>query len=200
MTTAGSQAEADAELVGRMARGDERALGALYDRHGRTMFALAYRILADRDDAEEVVLEAFTQAWRASGNYASERGSVAAWLVVLARSRALDRLRSRDRHQRAITRAAEDEGGLASPAMGTVAPETQHGVEEKERRVQVLAALGELPEPQRRCIQLAYYEGLTQTEIATRLSEPLGTVKTRMRLGLMKLRETLRPMVAELST
>lgn len=191
--------EADASLVGRMAGGDERALGDLYDRHGRVLYALAFRILGDRDDAEEVVMEAFHQAWRASGAYAPDRGSVGAWLVVMARSRALDRLRARDRHTRALTRAAEDEGGNAAPAMGVPQPMAHVFAEAGERRGQVLAALGALPEPQRVCIQLAYYEGLTQTEIATRLAEPLGTVKTRMRLGMIKLRETLRPMVAELS-
>lgn len=191
--------ETDTAIVSRMAGGDQRALGALYDRHGPTLFALAYRILGDRDDAEEVVMEAFTQAWRNAAGYATDRGSVVAWLVVLARSRALDRLRARDRHARAVTRAAEHEGGERAPAMGAQLPATHHAAEDRERRTHVLAALQELPEPQRICIQLAYYEGLTQTEIAARLAEPLGTVKTRMRLGLIKLKETLRPMAAALS-
>jgi RNA polymerase sigma-70 factor (ECF subfamily) len=192
-------AEADSALVARMAGGEERALGALYDRYGRTLFALAYRILADRDDAEEVVLEAFTQAWRNAGSYATDRGSVAAWLVVLARSRALDRLRSRERHVRALERAAGSTPDEGAPAMGRPEPEASHAAEDAERRSRVLGVLQELPEAQRVCIQLAYYDGLTQVEIAARLAEPLGTVKTRMRLGMIKLQEMLRPLMAELS-
>jgi RNA polymerase sigma-70 factor (ECF subfamily) len=190
-------AEADGALVARMAAGEERALGALYDRYGRTLFALAYRILADRDDAEEVVLEAFTQAWRSSDRYALERGSVAAWLVVLARSRALDRLRSRERHARAMERAAGSAPVEGAPGMGRPEPDTGRAAEDAERRQRVLGVLEELPEAQRVCIQLAYYDGLTQVEIAARLAEPLGTVKTRMRLGMIKLQEMLRPMAAE---
>ncbi len=190
--------EPDGALVARLGRGDEAALGALYDRYGRTLYALAYRILGDRDDAEEVVMDAFAQAWRGAAGYAAERGSVAAWLVVLARSRALDRVRARARQVRAVDRAAEAEPEGA-PAMGRIGPDTAWAAEHGERRKRVLAALATLPEPQRRCIELAYYDGLTQTEIAARLQEPLGTVKTRMRLGMIKLRELLQPMLREQS-
>lgn len=193
------QGEADGALVARMADGDEHALASLYDRHGRVLFALAYQILGDRDDAEEVVLEAFTQAWRNSGTYAPDRGSVAAWLVVLSRSRALDRRRARSRHAQALERAAVSVTGDEVPAMGRPAEDASKIGERKEQRAQVLAALQELPAPQRDCLQLAYYEGLSQTEIAARLTEPLGTVKTRMRLGLMKLRELLTPLSTEFS-
>lgn len=187
----------DAALVARIAAGEEAALGQLYDRYGNTLYALAYRILGDRDDAEEVVMDALTQAWRSAATYAAGRGSVAAWLVMLGRSRALDRLRARERQARALGRAAVTDPG-SPPAMGRAEPESQVAAELGERRARVLAALGELPEPQRVCIQLAYYEGLTQTEIAARLAEPLGTVKTRMRSGLIKLRESLQMALAEL--
>lgn len=187
----------DGVLVSRLAAGDDAALGALYDRHGATLYALAFRILADRDDAEEVVMDAMTQAWRASGTYSADRGSVAAWLVVLTRSRALDHLRSRHRQARALDRAAalETDGALA---MGDQASDAGAAAEHGERRARIRAALASLPEPQRVCIELAYYQGLTQTEIAAQLGEPLGTVKTRMRLGLLKLRDTLQPLLVEM--
>jgi RNA polymerase sigma-70 factor (ECF subfamily) len=180
-----------------MAAGEEAALGTLYDRYGRTLYALAYRILGDRADAEEVVMDALTQAWQTASTYAASRGSVAAWVVMLGRSRALDRLRARDRRVKAMDRASgEDPAGAA---LSAVEPEAANvAVEHGERRIRVRAALRELPEPQRVCIELAYYQGLTQTEIAARLAEPLGTVKTRMRLALTKLRESLHLSLAEL--
>jgi RNA polymerase sigma-70 factor (ECF subfamily) len=184
----------DAGLVGRMAGGDEAALASLYDRHGKTLYGLAFRILGDRDDAEEVVMDAFTQAWRSAATYAAERGSVAAWLVMLARSRALDRLRARSRQARALTRAAQQES--LTPAAAATSGALL-AAESRERSERVKAALAALPEAQRVCIELGYYEGLTQSEIAARLAEPLGTVKTRMRLGLIKLREALQPELAE---
>ena len=194
---ASSSVEADRDVVARIAGGDEGAVGTLYDRHGKTLYALAYRILGDTRDAEEVVMDALAQAWRGAATYAADRGSVAAWLVVLARSRALDRLRSRSRQARAVDRAAELEPS-GGPAMGGKAEPASRAAEQRETRERVMAALRSLPEQQRVCIELAYYEGLTQSEIAERLSEPLGTVKTRMRLGLIKLRESLRFMLAEL--
>jgi RNA polymerase sigma-70 factor (ECF subfamily) len=187
----------DRALVARVADRDGAALGALYDRYGRTLFSLAYRILGDGDDAEEVVMDAMAQAWRSAADYSSERGSVAAWLVVLVRSRALDRLRARRRQERALDRASSLTPETA-PGMGSALEGAGAAAEAGDRRSRVLAALRELPESQRVCLELAYYEGLTQTQIAARLDEPLGTVKTRMRLGLIKLRESLQPAIMEL--
>ncbi len=190
-------AVSDSALAERMAGGDERALAALYDRYGAILFALAYRILGNRDDADEVVLETFTQAWKGAATYSGSRGTVAAWLVVLGRSRALDRLRARGRHTSAVERAAASAPVGETPGMGQPADDPSRRGELAEGRNAVLSALKELPDAQRDCIRLAYYDGLTQTEIAARLSEPLGTVKTRMRLGMMKLKEILIPMAAE---
>lgn len=184
-------------LVSRMAGGDEQALGTIYDRHGATLYALAFQILRDAHDAEEIVLETFNQAWRRAASYQQGRGSVAAWLVVLARSRALDRVRSRTRHTRAVERAVTSEQDAPAPAMGRGAAEANRYAEERERRGKVLAVLQQLPEPQRICIQLAYYEGLSQTEIAAKLSEPLGTIKTRTRQAMIKLRDLLGTMAPE---
>ncbi len=187
----------DRALLARMAAGDDRALGELYDRYGGTAYALAVAIVGEQADAEEVVADAFGQAWRAAGQFDPSRGSVAAWLATIARSRALDLLRARGRRARAIARAAQASGeGLAAP-LGTAADAPDRGVERGEARRFVLWALAELPEPQRRVLELAYFGGLSQSEIAAELQEPLGTVKTRMRAGLEKLRGLLAPLLAE---
>ena len=182
----------DADLVIRVAGGDERALGLLYDRFGVVLHAVAYRIVGQKADAEEVVMEAFAQAWREAGRFDATRGSAAAWLTMMARSRALDLVRSQSRRARITDTAARDEP-TSGPAMGSGFGPPGSALEDTERRRAVTAALADLPPPQREAIELAYYEGLSQSEIAERLQQPLGTIKTRMRLGMQKLRETLRP-------
>ncbi len=180
----------DRPLVERMAAGDERALGQLYDRHGGAAYSLALAIVGERADAEEVVADAFGQAWRTAVHFDPARGSVAAWLATITRTRALDLVRGRGRRSRALTRAAWGSGeGLAAPMAAEDAPD--RGVERQEARRLVAHSLAELPAPQRRVIELAYFGGLTQTEIAAELQEPLGTVKTRMRAGMEKLRDSL---------
>jgi len=187
-----SDASRDAALVGRIAAGDEPALGELYDRFGGVIYAVAYRIAGAAADAEEVVMEAFAQAWREAPRFDPSRGSVAAWLTVMARSRALDLVRSQSRRQR-ITETAAREEPASAPAMSSGFQAPGASVLDEERRRAVGAALTALSPPQRQAIELAYYEGLSQSEIAARLQEPLGTIKTRMRLGMQKLREALRP-------
>ena len=190
---------ADGELVARAAAGDERAIGQLYDRYGAVLFAVAYRIAGQRADAEEVVLEAFAQAWREAPRFEAGRGSVASWLTTIARSRALDLVRARSRRDRLTATAAADRPGT-SPAMGDFRPDPAGALDNDERRRQVRQALETLSAPQREAIELAYFEGLSQSEIAERLQEPLGTVKTRVRLGMQKLRECLRPFYFERGT
>lgn len=188
-TSAGPQ---DAELVTRVAQGDEGALGQLYDRFGAVLYAVALRVVGQRADAEEIVMEAFAQAWREAGRFDTGRGSVAAWLTVMARSRALDRVRSQSRRERITDTAAREEPASA-PAMSAGFPPPEASLLDAERGRAVGAALAALSPPQRQAIELAYYEGLSQSEIAARLGEPLGTIKTRVRLGMQKLREALRP-------
>jgi RNA polymerase sigma-70 factor (ECF subfamily) len=190
---------ADGELVARAAAGDERAIGQLYDRYGAVLYAVAYRISGLRADAEEVVLEAFAQAWREAPRFEAGRGSVAGWLTTIARSRALDLVRARSRRDRITATAAADRPGV-SPAMGSFRPDPARALDNDERRRQVRQALETLSAPQRQAIELAYFEGLSQSEIAERLQEPLGTVKTRVRLGMQKLRECLRPFYFERGT
>jgi RNA polymerase sigma-70 factor, ECF subfamily len=184
-----SSPAADRELMARAAAADERAMTELYDRYGTLVYTVAYRIVGQRADAEEVVVDAFTQAWREAARFEAERGSVAAWLTMIARSRALDLVRGRGRRERLAADAAAGTGG------GSGEPDAPAGdrAEDDERRWVVRLALEGLSAPQRQAIELAFFEGLSQSEIAERLNEPLGTVKTRVRLGMQKLRESLRP-------
>ena len=182
----------DDALVERMAGGDERALGDLYDRHGRVAYALAYAIVGERADADEVVVDTFGQAWRAAAAFDPARGSVGAWLATIARTRALDLVRARGRRSRALERAAQlSEGGFAAPVAGSAGDTPDRDAERGEARGLVTRALAGLPAVQRRAIELAYFGGLSQSEIAAQLGEPLGTVKTRIRDGMAKLRELL---------
>jgi len=181
----------DRALVERMAGGDERALGELYDRHGEMAYSLALAVARERADAEEIVADVFGQAWRNAASYDPGRGSVAGWLATITRTRALDLVRARGRRARAMERAAQgDSDGLAS-TMGAAADSPDRRIERGEARRLVARSLGELPDPQRRVIELAYFGGLSQSEIAAELREPLGTVKTRMRAGMQKLRGSL---------
>lgn len=189
MTDAGPN---DLDLVRRMADGDEAAVAALYDRYGTVVYAVVYRIVGQTADTEEVVMEAFAQVWRDARRFEAGRGSVAAWLTMISRSRALDHVRSRGRRERLNTSAAQEDQTQA-PAMGSWGTDPGYQVEQSERQRRVAEALGALAPAQRQAIELAYYDGLSQSEIAERLNEPLGTIKTRIRLGMMKLREALRP-------
>jgi RNA polymerase sigma-70 factor, ECF subfamily len=185
---AGGREQADdVARVSSAAAGDGSALAGLYDRHARAVYSLALRVVGDEGDAEDVLQEVFAQAWRQASRYDASRGTVAAWLMTMARTRAIDRLRAR--RSRPESHAAEGEEvwqGLSAPL---VDPGDAIAAERDAERVRV--ALRELPLLQRLAIELAYFEGLTQTEIAERLEQPLGTIKTRIRLGLLKLRDAL---------
>jgi RNA polymerase sigma-70 factor (ECF subfamily) len=184
--SAESQAE-DRECLRRLGAGDLDAAAPLYDRHARAIYSLVLRIVDDEAEAEDVVQDVFTQAWRQAARYDAARGAVGAWLLMIARTRAIDRLRAR--RARSGPQPIEDERVIEQMPAGATDVSDQLVGAEQARRVQ--RALGDLPLLQRLAIELAYYEGLTQREIAERLEEPLGTVKTRIRLGLLKLRETL---------
>jgi len=183
---AAALAAADRELVRRMAAGDEAALGRLYDRHATLLHSVALRIVGDADDAEEVVEESFWQAWRQAGRYEEGRGGAGTWLVMIARSRALDRLRAL---RRSREQAWEE---LPEPAeLGNDDRPTLDAAESDELRRMVASAVATLPAEQRETVELAYFRGMSQTEIAAATGQPLGTVKTRARLALQKLREGL---------
>ena len=182
----------DVALVAAVGRGDERALSVLYDRHSPVVMGVAVRILGDTDVAETVLLDTFTQVWNSASRYDASRASVVGWLVMMARSRALDVVRSTARRERAGSVSVDDAPDEVLTAADLSSNPGQM-VEARERRSAIMGALGTLPDPQRIAVELAFFEGLSQTEIAERLAEPLGTVKTRIRLGMSKLRQLLGP-------
>jgi RNA polymerase sigma-70 factor (ECF subfamily) len=175
-------------LIKQMAAGDQSALATLYDTTSRLVFGLVLRILTDRATAEEVLLDIYTQVWRQAGAYDNTRGAPLAWLMTIARSRAIDRLRS-GRNEQQSKEPLDSVGELSAT---TESPEEATAI--SERRTLVRSALESLSPEQREVIELAYYSGLSHSEIAARLGQPLGTVKTRTRLGMIKLREVLRPL------
>ncbi len=179
-------------LIGRTAEGDETALGALYDKTGSYVYGLAFRVLNDSTMTEEVTMDVYMQVWKQAGKFDQERGNPMVWLTVLARSRAIDRLRvgKKDRETREPLEEISDERDEAHD------PE-QRSVYSEQGRI-VRQALNSLPSEQRVIIELAYFEGLSQSEISTQIGEPLGTVKTRVRLGMVKLRNLLGPLVESL--
>jgi len=173
-------------------QGDPDALGQIYDRYAGVVLALALRILRERGAAEEVVSQAFWQVWEQAPRYSAERGSLAAWITAIARSRALDRLRSEQRELRLRERVGDEVERSAAPVENP-ADLTLAG----ERRRRVLEALAGLPTEQRECVELAYYRGLSHREIAAQTGAPLGTVKTRILLAMEKLRSALAPLSPE---
>jgi len=175
ITTASMAGPAPLTLLRRLSGGDPSALGELFDLYAGLVNGLCLRILRDAAEAEDVVQEVFLQAWRQASRYDPQRGSPEAWLCTMARTRSLDRLRRRA--------ARREEPGDKAPA-ATAVPRP-------EETLAVRQALAALSVDQRAALELAYYEGLTQSEIAERLHEPLGTVKTRIRTALLRLREAL---------
>jgi RNA polymerase sigma-70 factor (ECF subfamily) len=187
-----ARAERDRELradVAAIAAGDQQAMARLYDRTNRIVFALVVRLMPDRDVAEEVLLDVYMQVWQRAASFDSTRGEVATWLLTIARSRALDRRRSRD----AQTRRSEE----WDEHLGERLPDCACGCDPVEARTaqerchSVREAIAQLPQAQRHMVELAFLAELSHSQIAERTGEPLGTVKTRIRLGMMKLRELL---------
>lgn len=193
LTTSRDLQEPDSELAARVAHGDQRAFGALYDRHGRMAFSLALAIVQNSADAEEVVADGFLRVWRTAADFDAGRGSVAAWLATIVRTRALDLVRSRKRRSTAMDRAAAMSEAGAAPGSSQPGIDAEREVESSDLRRALRRGLDALPPRQRRVLELAYFGGLSQSEIASALAEPLGTVKTRMRTGMEKLRELLVP-------
>jgi len=173
----------EAELLARVAAGDERALGALYDRMAPVAYGLALRIVGDADGAEDTVQEAFLRVWRRADRYEADRGAPRPWLLRLVRNVAIDHLRSRGARAR-----AEQRGGVHEHEHLPAQERPEDLLLQKERRDVVRAALEALPAEQRRMIEIAYFEGLTHAQIAEREQTPLGTVKTRIRDGVLRLR------------
>jgi RNA polymerase sigma-70 factor (ECF subfamily) len=174
----------DLELIRQMAQKNGAALDSFYERYKRTAFALIYRIVGNREDAEDVLVDVFWQAWQQAGRYDPSRGKPLGWLLTIARTRAIDSVRS---HGSRRTEDLENRPEQAAPA-----PSADPFVQADTREA-VVEALRTLPEQQRVPLEMAYYQGMSHTEIATALNQPLGTVKDRIRNGMMHLRKRLKP-------
>ncbi len=167
----------DAMLVSAIRGGDEAAMAQLYDRYSGVVYSVALRVLGDTGAAEDVLQEVFLQLWRNPGTFDAGRGSLPGWLAVIARNRAIDSLRKR---------RPEDE---ISDVVVSVEPDMVRGVEWSRTLDKIRGALGTMPQTQRAALELSFFEGLTHTEIAEKTGEPLGTIKTRIRAGLLVLRK-----------
>lgn len=177
----------DEQLVSLIVQQDQGGLGALYDRYGKAVFSFVYNLLRDAGQAEEVVQEVFLRVWFRAATYRPERGKFQTWLMSMAHHRTVDELRKRRRLQSIL----ETEARLALMESRAQEDAAAKEAEQREESEIVRKALESLPEEQRQVIQLSYYEGYSQSEIAELLKHPLGTVKTRMRLGMQKLKTAL---------
>jgi RNA polymerase sigma-70 factor (ECF subfamily) len=182
----GDALSSDTALVQRLLQRDVRAFEQLYDRHSRIVYGLVLRILQQASTAEEVVQDVFLQLWRNAGQYQSGRGPFVPWLLTLARNRALDNLRLKSERQRRREDQREELPAIAQ------APEYEKALDEKRRAETVRSLMGSLSAQQKKAIEMAYFEGLSHSEIAAALQEPLGTVKSWIRNGLLRLKESLR--------
>jgi RNA polymerase sigma-70 factor (ECF subfamily) len=178
----------DGELLRRIARRDRTAFAELYDRFSRPLYATALRILNDARESEDIVQEVFLALWEKAAVFEQERGSAFSWAVTLTRNRAIDRIRQRKRRTELLAASSPDDLGYADAGGGD---DSAEALVFKEKAGAVRAAVAGLPAEQQRALQLAFFSGLTQQEISEKLGEPLGTVKARIRRGLLRLRETL---------
>ncbi|HKQ36058.1 MAG TPA: sigma-70 family RNA polymerase sigma factor [Nitrospiraceae bacterium] len=178
----------DPSLLARVVKGDQQAFSQLYDHSSTLLFTLAVRILGNREEAAELLQDVYWEVWRKVSRYDVGRGTPVAWLITLTKSRAIDRLRARASRGYQATNSLEVETAAEVADPGPSPFETQA---DQELRIAVGAAVAGLPIAQQQAIELAYYEGLSHAEIASRLNQPLGTVKTRIKLGMSRLRESL---------
>lgn len=186
------EAAPDPALVAAVGAGDDAALALLYDRFSGMLLGLAHRVLGDASDAEEILQEAFLQVWNQAGRYDPSRSSVSTWLVLITRSRAIDRLRSRKVKDRTLLAVQQEKRGMHT------SPEGVGDVFRQERGQRLQQEMAQLPKEQREVLERAFFRGMTQSEIAERTGIPLGTVKTRSLLAMRKLRKALSEEIEEL--
>ena len=186
--TAASPDPSDLELVERIRHGEQAALDALYRRYASPVYSLVWKILQNAEEAEDVALDVFWQVWRQADRYDASRGAPPAWIFTLARSRAIDRLRARSRREDR-TVSIDDPGLNIDPLDENASPDEV--VSFRQNRDAVRAAMTKLSAGQREAVELAFLKGMTHVEIAEKLGQPLGTVKTRIRQGLIRLRKHL---------
>ncbi len=182
-----NQKAADGELMRRVVAGDEAAFASLYSRLSPGLFSMIYQILLDQKESEDVLQEAFVQMWKKASTYDSARSALFTWAVMISRNKAIDRLRGRQRRVRLVEEATT-ESAIFPPDPATGADILLGQTDERKR---IRGALSEIPAPQREAIELAFFSGMTQAEVSAKLQEPLGTVKARIRRGLLALRDLL---------
>ncbi|WP_455370947.1 sigma-70 family RNA polymerase sigma factor [Petrachloros mirabilis] len=180
----------NAALLANVVRGDQQAFSQLYDHSSALLYTLAFRILGSREEAEELLQDVYLEIWRKVARYDIGRGTPLAWLITLTRSRAIDRLRTRSSHGSSTAAPLDTTASSQVADLGPSPFETQA---DQEWRMAVGTAITSLPPAQLQAIEAAYYDGLSYAEIAARMNQPLGTVKTRIKLGMSQLRETLSP-------
>jgi RNA polymerase sigma-70 factor (ECF subfamily) len=178
----------DVDLITQASRGDPRALEVLYDRYSRVVFSFALRIVNDQQIAEEVLQEVFFRAWQQGGSFRASKGTFLTWLLSITHNMAIDEVRKRKRRPQ---RSDSDDPDIVLAAVADGGPSVEDEVWSRALRERIGRALDTLPNAQREAIELAYFRGMTHREIADTLGEPLGTIKTRMRLGMQKLRDQL---------
>jgi RNA polymerase sigma-70 factor (ECF subfamily) len=190
--TSTAQQMVDQEMIARVGRGDQSAFSAVYDRLSGPLYSLALKMLGDASDAQDALQEVFVHIWSRARTYDPEKSSVFSWAVLLTRSRAIDRLRARDRRLRVVVASSADEGKVTEVTDASMVESAADTAEKSDDAARVRYVLNNLPSEQRQAIDLAFFGHLTHHEIAAQLGQPLGTVKARIRRGLLKLREQLR--------
>jgi RNA polymerase sigma-70 factor (ECF subfamily) len=186
-----SQQTIDRETLARVVSGDQLAFSELYDRLSRPLYSLAVRMLGDATEAQDTLQDAFVQIWRRAATYDAEQSSVFSWAVLLTRSKVIDRLRSRGRRLRVVVASSDDDQTQVRTADASTAESAANTADRNEEAVRVRSVLNQLPAEQREAIELAFFSDLSHHEIASQLDQPLGTIKARIRRGLLKLRERI---------
>ncbi len=189
--TSTAQQMRDQEMIAQIGRRDQGAFSALYDRLSGPLYSLAFKMLGDASDAQDALQEVFVQIWSRASTYDPEKSSVFSWAVLLTRSRAIDRLRTRDRRLRVVVESTA-ENKVAEATDASTVESAADTANKKDEAAHVRSLLNNLPEDQRQAIELAFFGHRTHHEIAAQLGQPLGTVKARIRRGLLKLREQFR--------
>jgi RNA polymerase sigma-70 factor (ECF subfamily) len=188
--TSTAQQMVDQEMIARIGRRDQSAFGALYDRLSGPLYSLTVKMLGDPAEAQDALQDVFLQIWSRAGTYDPEQSSVFSWAVLLTRSRVIDRLRARGRRLRVVVGSTEDQEHAGATDASTI-ESAADTAEKSDEAARVRYVLNNLPPEQRETIEMAFFEHLSHHEIAARLGQPLGTVKARIRRGLLKLRERL---------
>jgi RNA polymerase sigma-70 factor, ECF subfamily len=184
-----SQEEADRETVALVARGDQTAFSRLYDRLSGPLYSLALRMLGDAAEAQDALQEVFLQLWRRAPFYDAGQSSVFSWAVLMTRSRVIDRLRARSRRLSVVSSSTDEDAAKAAMANASAVETVADTADRNEEAVRVRSIVSKLPTEQREAIEMAFFNDLTHQEIAAALGQPLGTIKARIRRGLLKLRE-----------